>query len=175
MPVPLEQPSDAVLDLDLVGPAKGVEFADVDELAGGAVRLGRVEAQLALEADGPDNEPGELADGELLAGADVDVAVADLAERRDGPAAPGAVVAVDDAVGLVAVLDARVPLDPDDVLEVHVQKDVDGGVGHVLAPEELAEGIARAPQRDPVRLDPVEGEDFEDVVLRACAVDDIAR
>ena len=35
--VPLEQPLDPVLDLDLVGPAEGVELAYVDELAHCAV------------------------------------------------------------------------------------------------------------------------------------------
>ena len=35
--IPLEQPLNPVLDLDLVGPAEGVELADVNELAHCAV------------------------------------------------------------------------------------------------------------------------------------------
>lgn len=102
--IPLEEPLDPVLDLDLVGPAEGVELAYVDELAHCAVRLGGVELDGSGEAYGLDYQLGKFPDGEFLSGADIDVAVADLAEGRDGAAAACAVVAVHNAVGFDPVM-----------------------------------------------------------------------
>ena len=70
-------------------PAKGVELLHIDELSHRAVGFGGVEGDLALEAYGLDDQFGELADGELLAGANVDVAVADLAQAGDVAATAG--------------------------------------------------------------------------------------
>ena len=172
--VPLEEPLDPVLDLNLVGPTEGVELAYVDELAHCAVRLGGVELDGAGEAYGLDYQLGKFPDGEFLAGAYVDVAVADFAEGRDGAAAAGAVVAIYHTVGLIAVMDGRVFLDADDVLEIHVQEDVHRGVGHILAPEEFPQWSTGSPEDDTVVGDSVECEHFKDGGLVRISVNDIA-
>jgi len=76
-----------------------VELGDVDELAHSAVGLGGIEGDLALEAYGTDDEFGELADGELLAGAHVDVTVADLAQARNGSATTSTMVSIHSTIG----------------------------------------------------------------------------
>jgi hypothetical protein len=43
-----------ILDLDLVGPAEGMKFGDIDAFARGAVRLGGIETNLSLESDSLD-------------------------------------------------------------------------------------------------------------------------
>lgn len=151
-----------------------MQLTDVDELAHCAVRLGSIKLDCSGEADGFYYELREFADGEFLAGADVDVAVADFAERRDGAAAAGAVVAVNDAVGLVAVVDGGVFLYAYDVLEINVQEDVHAGIGHILAPEEFAQRRTGSPKGDPVVGDAVESENLEDGCLIGVAVNDIA-
>ena len=88
----------AVFDLDFMRPAEGVELRNIDQLAHRAVRLGGVELHRPLEAHGPHHQLRQFADGQLLAGAHIDVAIADLAQRRDVPAAARRVVAVHDAV-----------------------------------------------------------------------------
>ena len=79
-------------------PAEGMQFRNIDQLAHRAVRLGGVELHRALEAHGLYHQLRQFADGQLLAGAHIDVAIADLAQRRDVPTAAGRVVAVRDAV-----------------------------------------------------------------------------
>jgi len=75
------------------------------------------------------------------------------------------------AVGRGSEVDGGVFLASDDVGEVDVEEDVDGCVGHVLAPEKLAQGASAAPEGDAVVLDAVEAECVEDALLRAGAVD----
>ena len=94
-----------MFDFDLVLPSEGVELADIDELAHGAIGLGGVELDCAGEANGFDYELGELADGELFAGAHVDVAVADLAKGWDGSSSTCGVVAVNNSIGFDAIVD----------------------------------------------------------------------
>ena len=77
--IPFEEFLHAVFYLDLVRPAKAMELGYVDQLAHGAVGLGGIKLNNALETDGLDNQLGEFADGEFLACAHVDVAVANLA------------------------------------------------------------------------------------------------
>ena len=78
--VPVKEFLDSVLDFDLVGPAEGVEFLHVDELAHGAIRLASIEFYGALKAYGLDNEFREFTDGEFLAGTYINMAVANLTE-----------------------------------------------------------------------------------------------
>ena len=96
--VPLKQLLHAVFNLDLMRPAEGVQFRNIDQLAHRAVRLGGVELHRALEAHGLHYQLRQFADGQLLARAHIDVAIANLAQRRDVPAAARRVVAVHDAV-----------------------------------------------------------------------------
>ncbi len=56
------------------------------------------------------------------------------------------------------------------VVEVHVFHDVDAGVGHLLAPQELPERFSRSPQRNGRRLDSVSGEHGDDRLLGCRAV-----
>ncbi len=158
-----------------MGPAEAVELAHVDELAHGAVGLGGVELDCALEADRLDHKLAELAYGQFLARAHINVAVAYLAERRDGAAAARAVVAIHNAVGSHAVMYRRVFLNAYDVAEVDIQQHVNASVGHILAPEELAQRLACAPQPYEVVLDAVECQHLLDEGLIAGAVDDVAR
>ena len=77
--VPVEEPADTVLDFDPVGPAEAVELADVDELAHRAVRLGGIELNRAGETSRLRDQFRKFPDCQFLAGADIDVAVADFA------------------------------------------------------------------------------------------------
>lgn len=172
--IPVEQPFYPILNFDHVRPAEGVEFAYVDEFAHGAVRFGYVKLDCAGIAYRLGYQLRKLPDGEFLACPDIDVTVADFAEGRDGSAAASAVVAVHHSVCGIAVVHAGVFLDADDVLEVYVQEHMNAGVRHVLAPEELTERSAGAPEGDLVRLDSVEDENFEYGLLVRVSVNDIA-
>ena len=63
---------DALFQPGSVPPTETVESGDVHELAGGAVGFGGVEDQIAGEAEDACDGLGELADGDVLACADVD-------------------------------------------------------------------------------------------------------
>ena len=171
--IPLKQFPDAILNLDLVCPAKGVELGDIDELAHGAIGLGGIEGDFALEAYGFYYQLAEFADGELLAGAYVDVAVADFAQAGNVAATACAVVAVHHSIGSYSVVHAGVFLYSYDIFEIDVQQHVDAGIGHILAPEELAEGLAGAPEGDLVVLDAVPSQDLADEGFIAVAIDDV--
>ena len=172
--VPVEEFLDSVFNLDFMCPAEGVELADVDELAHRAVRLAGVELDCTREADCLDYQFGQFPDGQFLAGADIDVAVADLAKGRDGAAAACAVVAIDHAVGLDSVMDGRVFLNADDILEIYVQQDVNRCVGHILAPKELTERSACTPECDLVVFDAIECKHLQYCRLIGVPVNDIA-
>ena len=154
-----------------MGPAETVELAHVNKLARGSVGLAGVEKNFTFEANRLHHELAEFADGEFLAGAHVDVAVADFAEAGDCAATARAVVAVHRTVGTGAVMHAGVLLDANDVAEVHVQQHVHRGVGHVLAPQELAERLARTPEGHLVILDAVLGKHLQNLFLGCIAVD----
>ena len=74
--IPVEEALYAFLDVHLVVPAQAVEFADVDEFAHGAVGLCRVEFDRSRETNDLDHQFGEGADGQFVARAHVDMAVA---------------------------------------------------------------------------------------------------
>ena len=78
--IPVEEFLDTGLYLYLVGPAEAVELVYGDEFARSAVGLGGVELDFAFEAYGVSYQFGEFTDGELLAGAYIDVAVADFSQ-----------------------------------------------------------------------------------------------
>jgi len=67
----LEEPhvgfSDAVSKRDRRLPAKVVDLADVEQLAGNAVRLGSVLDERAVIADNVSDDLGQLADRDVLA------------------------------------------------------------------------------------------------------------
>ena len=133
---------DTFFDFNLMVPAKGMELADVGELAHGAVGLGGVEGETAFESHFLHNQLGKGGDGNLFAGADVDVAIADF---------------------LAAFLIG--------VGEIDVFEDVDAGIGHLFAPKELAQGFACTPQTHFVGKDAVLGKYGEDILFRAFAID----
>jgi hypothetical protein len=54
--IPFKQLLHPFLDLDLVGPAEGMKFGDIDAFARGAIRLGGIETHLTIEPDSPDNQ-----------------------------------------------------------------------------------------------------------------------
>ena len=58
--VPLEQLLRTFVNLNLVRPAKAVEFGDIDELAHGAIRLAGIKGYFVLKVYGLDNQLGEL-------------------------------------------------------------------------------------------------------------------
>lgn len=122
-------------------PAQGVQFAHVGEFAQGSVGLGGVPLDGAAVTHGGFDHLGELADGDLLAAADVDVAVAHF-------------------VALAA-----------HVLKVNVLQTIDAGVGHVLAPQELADGSSGAPQAQAVGENAVFLKCGDDLLLDGVAVD----
>ena len=122
--VPVEEAVDAFVNLDGMVPAQGMKLADVGEFEHRSIRLGTVPTEFATETNLADNLLGTLLDAELLAGADVDVAVAHLADA----------VMVGDELALVQ-----------NVLEIDVQEAMHRGIGHLFTPEELAHGRARTP------------------------------
>ena len=144
--IPLVEAVDALVNLDGVVPAQTMELGDVGELLERAVGLGRVPAELAPEAYLLHDALGDFLDGDFLARADVDVAVADFPDA----------VTVDGEVALL-----------DDVLEIDVEQAMDGGVCHLLAPEKLAHGGSRAPQGDGLGRDAVVAENLQDGLLVA--------
>ena len=153
-----------------MGPAKAVKLAHINKFARGSIGLTGVEIDIALKTHRLHHELAEFADGEFLAGAHVDMAVADFAEAGDRAAATRAVVTVHRTIGAGAIMHAGVLLDANDVAEVHVQQHVHRGVGHVLAPQELAERLARAPESHLVILDAVLGEHLQNLFLGCVAV-----
>ena len=106
-------------------PAEGVEFGDIDEFTHRAIRLRGIELDGAFEAYGLDNELGELTDGEFLAGAYVDMAVADLAEAGDIAATTCAVVTIDSTIGRSTIMYRTILLDANDVAEVDIEEYMD--------------------------------------------------
>ncbi|WPL19442.1 hypothetical protein Thiowin_04569 [Thiorhodovibrio winogradskyi] len=63
----------ALGQVDAGAPAKGVQAGDVEPFLWGAVGVAGVEDELALEADDVGDQVGEVGDGEVDAGADVEV------------------------------------------------------------------------------------------------------
>ena len=165
-----------MLDFDAMSPAEGVELGDVDEFAHGAIGLGGIEFDGAFEAYGFDDEFGEFADGEFLAGAYIDVAVSYFTKAGDVTTTACAVVSIHCAIGGGTEVDGAVFLDADDVAEVNIEEDVDGGIGHVLGPQKFTEGLAGAPEDNTVVGDAVLGENTKDFFfLRRTRITRIAR
>ena len=136
---------DTVLKFHGVAPTQGVKFAHIGEFAQGAVGLGAVPLDGATVGHGGLDKFGELADGDLLAAADVDVAVAHLV--------------------------ARAP----HILEVDMLQAIDAGVGHVLAPQEFTDGRTRAPQAQSVLKDAVFLQQGDDGFIGGAAVNPFHR
>ena len=68
----------AFLDFNFMVPPQSVQFRRIGQLAHSAVRFAAVEGQFSLIPYSFYNTFGQLADGDFLTGADVDVAVADI-------------------------------------------------------------------------------------------------
>ena len=75
-------------------PTEGVQFRDVYQFAHRTVWLAGIKLHIALEANGLYDKFRQLADCEFLASADIDMAVAYLAQRRYGTTATGGVIPV---------------------------------------------------------------------------------
>src|SRR5262245_54397225 len=75
-PEPLVRRAEPFGQFDLVAPAQRVEAADVEELSRRAIGLGGVELDRDARRDDVADPFRELANREVLAGADVDVLVA---------------------------------------------------------------------------------------------------
>ena len=103
-------------------PAEGVELGDIDELAHGAIRLGGIEGYFAFKTYGLDDQLAELANGELLAGAHIDVAVADLAQRGDVAATAGAVVSIHCTIGTSAEMYRAVLFNSNNITKVDIEE-----------------------------------------------------
>ena len=144
--VPVEKALDSLFDFYLVGPAKAVEFLYINELAHGAIGLAGIKLHFTFKAYCLDNQLGELTDSEFLASADIDVTVANLSQTGDVAATTGTVVSVHRSIGAGTIVYAGVFLYAYDVAEVDIQEHMDGGICHILAPEELAKGGAGAPE-----------------------------
>ena len=68
-----------------------------------------------------------------------------------------------DAIGILHVC-------IESVLEIHVQQDVNGGIGHLFAPQKFAHRTACAPKRYGVWFDAIMKEHAEDILLRALPI-----
>ena len=79
-PIPLEEFLDTFLYFHFMSPAEGVEFAHVYQFAHGSIGLGSIKLYRSFKTDGLDYQFGEPADGEFLASADIDMAIANLAQ-----------------------------------------------------------------------------------------------
>ena len=174
--IPLKQFFHSVLNLHFVHPSERVKFRHIDEFPHGAIGLRCIKFYGAFEAYGFDDEFGEFTDGELLAGAYIDVAVSYLTKAGDVTTAACGVVSVYCAIGGGTEVDGAVFLDTDDVAEVNIEEDVDGGIGHVLRPQEFTEGLAGTPEDNTVVGDAVLGENTKDFFfLRRTRITRIAR
>ena len=91
------------------------------------------------------------------------MAVANVAKAGDGTTTTSSVVTVDDAVGSITIMDTGVLLNANDILEVDSGEDMYAGIGHLLAPEELTQGCAGAPEHYLVIGDAVLGQHNEDI------------
>ena len=69
---PIVRQADAFAEVDFVFPAQVVQAADIQQLAGRAVRFGSVEYELRLRVYGVTNRLGQFADRQIDAGAHVD-------------------------------------------------------------------------------------------------------
>ena len=160
--VPVEKALDTFFDFYLVGPAKAVELLYINELAHGAIGLAGVKLHFAFKAYCLDNQLGELTDGEFLASADIDVTVANLSQTGDVAATTGTVVSVHRTIGAGTIMYAGVFLYAYDVAEVDIQEHMDGGICHILAPQELTKGGASAPEDNPVVKNAIFCENVKD-------------
>ncbi len=158
-----------------MGPTEAMKFANIDELTRCAIGLTCIKEHFAFEADRFHHEFAEFADSEFLASTHVDVAITDFTEFRDGATAACAVVTVYSAIDACTVMHARILFDADDVAKVHVQEHMNGGIGHVFAPEELAERLAGTPEGHLVVLNAILGENLQNFILRGIAVDTFDR
>ena len=78
--IPFIKAMNAFVYFDAVVPSQGMQTGYVRQFAQGSVRFGAVPSQFSPEAHFADNHFGSFADADLLAGTNVDVAVADLAK-----------------------------------------------------------------------------------------------
>ena len=113
-----------------------MQLGNVRQLAHGAVRLVRVEYQFSPVAFRGGYQARQIADGDFLSGADVDMAVPHL------------------------------PVFPFQLAEIHLFHHVDAGVRHVFAPQEFAQGRARSPQFHGTGGDAVFGQRVQDGFFR---------
>ena len=127
-----------VLNLDLMRPAKGMEFRNINEFAHGAIGLGCVKFDYALKTNSFYHEFGEFTDGEFLAGTHVDMTVANLTKARNSATTSGAMISIHSTIGARTIMYRRIFLNAYDIAEVHVQQYMDGGIGHILTPEEFS-------------------------------------
>ena len=100
-------------------PAQTVKFGHVRQLAHRAVRFGCIERDLPVITHGLFNQTGQVVDADFPARTDVDVAVTHLRTRAL------------------------------QIGKIHPFHDEDTGIGHLPAPEELAQRRAGAPERQP--------------------------
>ena len=148
-------------------PTQRVQLAHVNELAHGAIGLAGVKLHFAFKAYCLDNQLGELTDGEFLASADIDVTVANLTQTGDVAATTGTVVSVHRTIGAGTIMYAGVFLYAYDVAEVDIQEHMDGGICHILAPQELAKGGAGAPEDDSVIKNAIFSQNAQSVFAMA--------
>ena len=122
-------------------PPQSVQFRRIGQLAHSAVRFAAVEGQFSLIPYSLYNTFGQLADGDFLTGADVDVAVADIF-----------------ATFFIGIF------------EVYVLHNKDTGIRHFFAPKELAEWSTCTPKSDFRFADSVFLQNSQDFFFRTVAI-----
>ena len=142
-----------VFDLHLVGPTQGVQLLYINELTGSSIRLAGIKLYGSLESYGLDHQLGQLADGQFLACAHIDVAITYLTQRRNGSTTSLRVVAVYCSIHLGTIEYRRILLYSDNIAEVNIEQHVHAGISHILAPQELTQRCSCSPEHQLYRRD----------------------
>ena len=117
--IPVEELLHSILDLNLVSPAEAMKLIYRDELSWGSIRLAGIKLYIAFETYGLYHKFRKFTDSEFLAGAHIDVAVANLTERWDSTTTAFRVVSIHSTIYLGTIEYRTVLLDTDDVLEIY--------------------------------------------------------
>ena len=129
-------------------PSEVVKFLYIRELLQRTVRLRSIPSDFAKETDFLLNQFGHLANADFLARAYVDMTVANLGDT-------------------IGILHTRVV----GILEIHVQQDMDGSVGHLFTPQKLTHGTSCTPECYSVWFDSIMKQHTEDICLATLSVD----
>ena len=92
------------LNLNFVRPAERMELADINEFTHGTIGLGSVELHDSCKANDLHYKFGEITNGELFTCTDINVTIANFTKAWNGTSSACGVVAVNDAICFVTIM-----------------------------------------------------------------------